>query len=425
MRVLLYSEALNPEHPSEPGFAYNTARFIVDQVDEAVVATQIRNKEAIDRAGMGKAEVVYFDTEYIARPIWKITSALHLGTANMTALQYPVKYAFERALYKRFQADLDNGRFDIVHRIAPISSALPSPMASWSKTPFVIGPVNGGLTYPPTFRNLLRREGEWLRYVRRANRLLPHARDTYAKARAILAAFDHTIEALPPGNEERIFNFPEIGADPEQFAYSGPRPDRERLQFLFVGRLIPVKCVDVAISAFAQSPLLRKQRLILAGDGPERGALKEMVAQHRLEDCVEFLGWTEKAEVGRRMQDADVFVFPSVKDSGAGVIAEAMMAGLPSIVVNYGPGKHLVTPASGIQVPLGDREDHVAGFKVAMETLAADKPRRDQMGDTANARAVSYLSWEARAKRIVEIYRWVTGERTAPPNDLFSAETDE
>ncbi|MAS04777.1 MAG: glycosyl transferase family 1 [Ahrensia sp.] len=424
MRVLLYSEALNPEHPSEPGFAYDTVRSIVDKVDEAVVATQIRNKDAIDRIGMGNAEVVYFDTEYIARPIWKISSALRLKTANLTALQYPAKYAFERAVFKHFQAELDDARFDIVHRVAPISSAVPSPLASWSKTPFVIGPVNGALPYPPAFRNLLRREGEWLRYIRGANRLLPYARATYANASAILAAFDHTIDALPPGNEERIFNFPEVGADPTQFAYPGPRPNRERLRFLFVGRLVPFKCVDVAISAFAESPLLRNHRLILAGDGPERAALEELVAKQGLQDCVEFLGWTEKAEVAQRMQDADVFVFPSVRDSGAGVIAEAMMTGLLSIVVNYGPGKHLVTPASGIQVPLGNREDHVASFRAAMETLAADKPLRDQMGEAANQRANSYLSWEARAKRIVEIYRWVVGKTTVRPKDLFSPQTN-
>lgn len=422
MRVLLYSEAMNPDLASEPGVAFNTARSIVDQVDEAVVATQIRNKDAIERVGMGKAEVVYFDTEYIARPIWKISRALRLKTANLTAFQYPVKYAFERELFKRFGDDLKSGKFDILHRIAPISSAVPSPIASWSETPFVIGPVNGALPYPPAFQDVLRREGEWLRYVRGASQWLPHAKTTYSRAKAILAAFDHTIDALPPGNTERVFNYPEVGADPLQFAHPGPRPERDRLEFLFVGRLVPFKCTDVAISAFANSPILRQHKLVIAGDGPERATLESLVAKHDLGDSVEFLGWTEKAEIGRRMQQSDVFVFPSIRDAGAGVIAEAMMAGLPSVVVDYGPGKHLITPGSGIQVPLGTRDDHTTSFQTAMERLAADKAERDRMGNAAHARAMSYLSWEARAKRIVEIYHWALGRQAQRPSDLFSQE---
>lgn len=422
MRVLLYSDAMNPELASEPGVAFNTARSIVDHVDEAVIVTQIRNREAIKRTDMGKAEVVFLDTEYIARPIWKISSALRLNTASLTAFKYPVQYAFERELWKRFGEDLQSGRFDVLHRIAPISSALPSPLASWSKTPFVLGPINGALPYPPEFQDVLRREGEWLRHVRGGYRLLPHANSTYAKARAILAAFDHTIAALPPGNEDRIFDYPEVGADPDQFAHPGPRPARDRLQFLFVGRLVPFKCADVAISAFANSPELQKHRLIFAGDGPERPKLEQLVAEKGLQNCVEFLGWTEKAQVGRLMQEADVFVFPSIRDAGAGVMAEAMMAGLPSVVVAYGPGKHLVTEETGIQIPLGSREDHIRDFAPAMERLASDPALRTSMGDAAYARAMTHLSWDARARRIVEIYRWVTGERTERPANLLDPE---
>ena len=69
MRVLLLADHCNPEFSSEPLVGYNTCRSIVEQVDEAVVVTQIRNREAIERAGMAGAEVVYLDTEYIARPI--------------------------------------------------------------------------------------------------------------------------------------------------------------------------------------------------------------------------------------------------------------------------------------------------------------------------------------------------------------------
>lgn len=421
MRALLYADAMNPAFASEPGVTFNTARALVEQLDDPVVVTQVRNRDAIDKVGMGGAEVIYLDTEYIARPIWKISKALRLNTANLAAIKFPVQVAFERELWKRFGPDLEAGRFDILHRLGPISSALPSPLTRWSPVPVVVGPVNGGLAYPPAFRDLIRREGEWLRHVRNAYKLLPYTTSTYRDAAAILAAFDHTIDTLPPGNDDRIFDFPEVGADPALFA-STSEPDtgqKTQVEFFFAGRLVPFKCADVAIRAFAESDILRQHRLIIAGDGPERAMLEGLVAQHDLGDCVTFLGWAEKHVVAEYMQSSDVFVFPSIRDAGAGVIVEAMMSGIASVVVNYGPGQHLLDDASGVRVPLGSRDDHVAGFRAAMERLAQDPAACARMGQAARARAIERLSWDARARHMIDIYAWVLGQRVDRPAGLM------
>lgn len=415
MRVLLYADDCNPEMSSEPGFTFRTVRSIIGHVDEAVVVTQTRNEAAIAKIDMGGAAVAYLDTEYVARPVWKVSKALRLGTSLRTATKYPVQYAFERELWKCFGPEIARGGFDIVHRVGPISSALPSPLASWSKAPFVIGPVNGGLPYPPEFSNVLRREGEWLRYVRGANRLLPYLDATYRNAAAILAAYDHTVANLPQGNADRIVNFPEVGADPARFSGARRNAGKSRLDFVFVGRLVPFKCADVAVSAFASSDTLRAHRLTIIGDGPERGRLEALIEKHGLTDSVILSGWLSQDRVALAMRDADAFVFPSIRDSGAGVVAEAMLAGLASVVVDYGPGHHLIDDASGIRVPLGTREDHVRGFRVALEALVADPARRLAMGEAAHERATTRLSWDARARRIVEIYRWVLGQRPDKP----------
>lgn len=421
MRALLYADAMNPAFASEPGVTFNTARALVDQLDEAVVVTQVRNREAIDKVGMGSAEVVYLDTEYIARPIWKVSKALRLNTANLAAIKYPVQVAFERALWKRFGSDLTAGRFDILHRLGPISSALPSPLTSWSPVPVVVGPVNGGLPYPPAFRGLIRREGEWLRHVRNAYRLLPYTTSTYTRAAAILAAFDHTINTLPPGNGDRVFDVPEVGADPALFATrSEPNKGKKtRVDFFFAGRLVPFKCADVAIRAFADSEILRQHHLTIAGDGPERAMLEALVAEHDLSACVTFLGWTEKQVVADHMHASDVFVFPSIRDAGAGVIVEAMMSGLTTIAVGYGPGQHLLDDSCGVRVPLGTREDHVAGFRAAMEHLAQDPAACARMGQAARARAMARLSWEARARYMIDVYAWVLDQRAEKPGGLM------
>lgn len=419
MRVLLYASECNPEFSSEPFFTFETCRAIVDRVDEAVLVTHIRNQRAIDAAGLGKAEVVYLDNEYIARPIADMTYALRLGASTGTVLKYPLHFEFERMVWRRFKRDLWAGRFDIVHRLGPITSALPSPMASWSPVPFVIGPINGGLAYPPGFEDVLRKEGEWLRYLRRAYRLMPYARSTFSKSAGIAAAFRHTIDTLPRRTADRVINLPEVAADPEEFSFRQRDPKKTSVDFVFVGRLIPFKCVDVLVSAFAASEALRKHRLHIIGDGPEKPQLLEMVEKYGLQDCVLFPGWLAKSEVARRMQEADVFVFPSIRDSGAGVIAEAMMAGLTVVAVNYGPGGHLIDDDSGIRVPLGSRQDHIAGFEQAMERLAADGSLRQRLSRAARSRAETLLTWAAKGEKFREIYDWVLGQRADKPSDLL------
>ena len=119
------------------------------------------------------------------------------------------------------------------------------------------------------------------------------------------------------------------------------------------------------------------------------------------------------------MQESDVFAFPSIRDSGAGVVAEAMMAGLVNVVIDYGPGRHLITDESGIKVPLGSRGDHIRGFCDAMERLADDASLRLSMSKAAYNRAAQYLSWDAKARKIVDIYRWVLDQRLSKPNGLF------
>ncbi|MEG4291145.1 hypothetical protein Q5692_36315 [Microcoleus sp. C2C3] len=174
MRVLILADVCNPEWPSLPVVGYKFARAISHYVN-ATVVTQIRNKPNIDRAGMGNAKVVYIDTENIAAPIQNLADLLTGGSEKSwtirTALGYFSYLAFEWEVWQRYKQELQSGHFDIVHRITPMSPTQPSPMAAWSPIPFLLGPLNGGLPWPKAFTTELKREREWLSYVRNAYRL--------------------------------------------------------------------------------------------------------------------------------------------------------------------------------------------------------------------------------------------------------------
>lgn len=368
---------------------------------------------------MGKAEVVYLDTEKIAAPIYKLTTALR-GGANtgwtiQMAMDYPSYIAFEWETWKRFQKDLQNKRFDVVHRITPMSPTLPSPMAKWSPVPFLLGPINGGLPWPKHFRAELSREREWLSYLRNAYKLLPYYRATSAASAAILAAFDHTITDLPASVKSKTINFPEVGIDPDLFT-PPIRHKKRQMTLLFVGRLVPYKLPEVVVRAFAASSILRQHRLLIVGEGPERPRLELIVEEQGLAGCVELTGQKSQAEVGKLMRQAEILAFPSIRELGAGVVVEAMACGMACIVVDYGGPATLVEPDRGIKIPMGDLDHLVKRFTEQLEQLVTDPDRVASLGAKAYQHAMTYYSWDAKAQKMVEIYNWVTSRREAKPN---------
>jgi glycosyltransferase involved in cell wall biosynthesis len=417
LRLLVLADVCNPDWPSLPVVGYKYARAL-SRYAETVVVTQVRNRPNIERDGLGEARVVYLDTERVAAPMYRAASFIRRGSGTgwtiQMAMDYPGYLAFERAVWRIFRDDLRAGSFDLVHRITPMSPTLPSYLPRRCPVPFVLGPLNGNLPWPPQFTAELRREREWLSAFRRLYKLLPYSRSTFACSRAILAAFDHTLRDLPPSTRSKAINFPEVGIDPELFSM----PDRRRraqLTILYAGRLVPYKLPEVVVRAFASSPVLRRHRLVIVGDGPERPRLEALVGEEKLAECVEFLGQKPQSEVGRLMRESEIFAFPSIRELGAGVVVEAMACGMACVVVDYGGPATLIDSDRGAKVGLGTLEQLVGRFARELESLVADPDRVARLGLAAHRHAMAHYAWDAKARKTLDIYRWLLGQVPEKP----------
>jgi glycosyltransferase involved in cell wall biosynthesis len=259
------------------------------------------------------------------------------------------------------------------------------------------------------------KEGEWLRYLRELYRLTPFVKATYKNAAAILAAYRHTISRLPTSDKDRIVNFPENGVDPSRFSIR-TRQNADRVTFVYVGKLMPYKSVNVVVSAFSRSDVLRKHRLVIVGDGSDRADLETMVKNSGMEDCVVFTGWVPQQEAARHLRDSDVFVYPAIRDSGAGALVEAMYTGLACIASDYGPMAELLNGNRGVRVPLKSRSELVDGFRDAMEALVVDDARREELGRRAHRFVSENFIWQNRAKTIRRVYESVLRDKERLPS---------
>lgn len=409
-RVLILAQDCNPDWPSLPVVGYKYARALAGVAD-VTVATHVRNRENIDRAGELGDRVVYIDNEWIAAPMFKLAVWLRRGkevawTMNQIMAYLP-NLVFERQILRQFKTELATGEFDIVHRVTPMSQTLPSYMAGKTKQPFVLGPLNGNLDWPPQFTAEQKRERERIRKIREAYRFLPYARSTQSKPDCLLASFQHTIDDLKATDPARIVSMPEVGVDRDLFHDTGRTPPfqgKGPFRFLYAGRLVPYKLPEVAVRAFISSDLLTPHKLHVLGSGPEQERLQAMVAEAGAQDRVIFEGNKTQAEVADTMRQSDAFIFPSIRELGAGVVIEAMACGTVCFVANYGAPGALVGRDRGIRIDMDGVEGLVTRYREALETCVREPQRHSEMAARAVDYAVRYFDWDAKARYTAEIY---------------------
>ena len=189
---------------------------------------------------------------------------------------------------------------------------------------------------------------------------------------------------------------------------------RTKLELIFVGGLVPRKACDLALRGAAS--LLRKgfAHFTVVGDGPERGRLEELTRDLEVENSVTFTGWLSHDEVLGRMRRSDVFVFPSVRDFGGGVVFEALAAGSVPVVVDFGGPGDIVNSEIGFKVPFSNETDVVLGIEKILETLANDEGLLHRLQDRGVLFARKQLTWEAKAEDTTRVLQWVVGQGPKP-----------
>jgi len=331
----------------------------------------------------------------------------------LNSLAYPY---FERLVWKQFGQRIGGGEFNIVHRITPTTPTAASPLAARCRragTPFVVGPLNGGVPWPAGFDAARRKEREWLSYVRGVYKLFPGYRATRRNAAAILIGSRDTWRQMPDRYHDKCFYVPENAIDPGRFTVTRTRRAARPLRVIFVGRLVPYKGADMLLRAAA--PLVKSGEVTLKiiGDGPQKSELASFVERESL-GGVELAGWVPHEQLQTHLAEADLFAFPSVREFGGAVVLEAMAVGLAPAVIDYGGPGELVTEGSGFRIPIGSRQEIIARFGDLLGDLARHPEKIDALSAGARRRALSQFTWEAKAGCVVKVYEWLLEQKPRP-----------
>jgi glycosyltransferase involved in cell wall biosynthesis len=298
-------------------------------------------------------------------------------------------------------------QIDIVHQPTPVSPKEISLMYHLG-APVVMGPMNGGMSYPPGFEKSQHGLVAWMfaigRYAAHGlNRLLPGK----LLAETILVANQRTELALPHGIRGRILTVVENGVNlslwtPKQSA--SDQADGSPIRFVFSGRLVGWKGVNFLIAAFARVAKEVPATLEIMGNGNMLHPLEQQTIAAGLAGRVKFHLWKTQSECAEILIAADVFVIPSLYECGGAVILEAMACGLPVIATNWGGPADYLDDACGILIVPESPEIFIDRLAQAMLRLAKDPGLRASMGAAGRAKAIEQFDWQRKIDHMLDIY---------------------
>lgn len=418
LRILVLGPDCDPERVSIPFVTYSHAAALAG-LHDVTLAARSPVWDSVRRANAPFRSIEVVRMPWLERfHAWSVRRIFrnNYDSQILTAFGYPFSIAFEWHAWRQLRRRVLGGEFDVVLRLVPMTPSLPSLFAFFLRKgpiPFVLGPLNGGLPWPPGFAQL-ENQKEWIWKLRDLYRYLPFTRSTYRHAAAIIAASSQVCAEFA-AYRDKVFFVPEPGIGPSVCSDDSRMPEQGgKLDLIFVGGLVPRKACDLALRAAA--PLLRNgsASFTVVGDGPERSRLEQLAKSLEIEKKVSFPGWVSHAQVLQRLRSADVLVFPSLRDNGAGIVFEALASGAVPVVVDFGGPGDIVHPEVGCKVPLTNESDMVS----QMEKILANLANNPDLLSRLRQRGVSYarecLTWDAKAQRTTQILNWVVGRGPKP-----------
>lgn len=393
MRVLLLAPWCHAEDVGEAFVSFKWAEALSRQVDLTVLCLQ-RQGRPLTREQLPHARVIDWpEPAFLSR------------FERFNAMFKPAWPLLMRNVRRFVRTEAKAGRhFDIAHQITPVAARYPCPFYG-TGLPYIVGPVGGALPTPPGFRGEMA-SARWFTKLRGLDGARfardPWLRRSFANAEMVLGVAPYIRDVMHAVPMKRFESVLELGVD--DVPPYRPRPPRDGLRILHVGRAVRTKGLRDLVRAMAHLKDRPDITLTSAGGGEELDPVRAEAAALGVSDRITFLGQVPKSRVMELYEDADAFVFPSFREPTGGVLYEAMRAGLPILTVAYGGPEAIVNDTCAIRLPLSTPEALSADLATAIRDLAADPDRRAALGQAAHAKVAAEGLWPAKASQLTDLY---------------------
>jgi len=348
-------------------------------------------------------ERIYFDTQ-CGNPATRLMNVLRARYAGREARIVP--------FHERLQA------YDIIHTwelftdwsaeaaVARQRYGIPLAVMVWDNIPF-------NMEHPDYRREIKRR------VIAAADCFLVHT-DRSLRTLAVEGVPTNRIHKFPPGIDTGLFC-------PGQASRGAFGVSDEEFVILFVGWLLPRKGIDFLLLALREllsdsALATHKLRLLMAGSGPGKDRVEQLIARLGLKDACTFLGSVPYDRMPEVYRCADAFVLPSIatpewQEQFGMAIIEAMSCGVPVVTTYSGAIPEIVGDAAVLCQP-----NDFLSIYAALKDLIQEPSRRADLAAAGRARAMGCFDVRRAAQTLSDIYDSLLGKRNESQLDAEDAE---
>jgi glycosyltransferase involved in cell wall biosynthesis len=401
MRICIVAEHASERFGGEAILPVHYFRLLRSRGIESWLVVHSRTRNELSELFPNESDrILYVPDLWIHKLLFRLSRLLprRVAEATLGLLNQLITQFHQRSIIREL---IRTQRIDVVHQTIPVAPRFPSALFGLG-VPLVIGPLNGGMDYPPA----IRQTESWMSrtavalgrlFANAGNALLPGKK----QASVVLVANERTRLALPSGIRGTVIELVENGIDFRIWEGGSADSESSDSRFVFLGRLVDWKAVDVVIRALVQVPFAA---LEVIGDGPMLETWKSLSSELGVADRVHFAGWLPQLECAARLRRSTALVLPSLYECGGAVVLEAMAMGKPVIATHWGGPADYMDASCGIFVEPVSYAALVAGFGQAMQRLTDSPELAKSMGAAGSDRAVRNFDWERKIDKIIRIY---------------------
>lgn len=400
MRVLLSAFACEPEKGSEPEVGWQWALQIA-RFHDVTVLTQTKNRAAIEKALSAfeettpKPRFVYFELSKSVQILRKLSIGLR------------IYYVFwQKRAWQTVEQLHQETPFDLLHHIT--FAAFRYPTVIWGHgVPCIWGPIGGIESIPVPllpWSHPVSFVAEAFRNISNLLHATPY-RDLPKRATASNKVLVSTREMQETLAKLHIKSelMPTIGLKTGQLPFQPRTPHKGSIRILFVGKIITLKGIDLALKALNESKT--DATLTLVGTGNYQSSAMRLTRKLGLEKRVVFRGQMTRQEVLALYPDFDVLLFPSLHDTGGYAVIEAMFHELPVICLDCGGPAVAVESGCGLKVPVTSRREVVAGLADAIRKYNSDRKMLESHGKAARETILENYDWDKKGQQMNDVYQ--------------------
>lgn len=315
---------------------------------------------------------------------------------NYNALYYRI---WQRKVYttiKKYEINID-----ICHVYSLSDFRLPGDWWKLKNCKTILGPVGGGQVCPDGLKKYDDKSGKLREIVNLIQTHNPIFRLKLSNLYKVYVCNRETQTCLNTG-----IILPDVPLNDKFSNLKIVKKEKNIVTIISVGRLINKKGLLFLLDVLSLLNTRVKWRCLIYGDGNQKEIIKKRILDLNLQDRVRLMGNIQYDKISDAYKEADVFVLPSLRESGGSVLIEAMAHKLPIVALKMSLADILSEHNTGLFVNINQTKKQILWeFADKIRTLIENKNLREVYGENAYNYVNSELNWD---KMIDEVYgEWI------------------